>query len=434
MDGAWSTAWRPSGRIACARGATTVKLRVDTTKRNAPARTFLEAISPAEARRPTAESMECVLPAASLARLRFEPADAVGPPPTENETGAPEAARGLAGNARSRERQIARTAYELSTMATLCAAIDGPGDAGTSPPAMTGNAVGKVVYPIFAGALRMPVSRVKDCNRLDALGCDSFKIVEITVQLLRKFPWLPSTVLFELRSVTAIVHHIAELAAAEQVARSPEPKAAERGNGQAVVADIAVVGISVRCAGVESVDDLWQLLSTGASSVRLVPPDRRFFLNELHDDRRHWAGLLDDAAGFDAELFGVSPREAAFMDPQQRLFLEVAWGALEDAGGVGTNADAATGVFVGLMYSDYVYRANLVATATQGPYRCWEGFISRIDSRRSSASTGRAWRLTRPAPRRARRCISPVERCARGIVQRRLLVVLTSSSTPTALC
>src|SRR5262245_58897868 len=67
-----------------------------------------------------------------------------------------------------------------------------------------------------------------------------------------------------------------------------------------------------------------------------------------------WGGFLQQVADFDAQAFGLSPREAERMDPQQRLLLEVAWEALEDAGLVmerlrGTRA----GVFVGYQISDY---------------------------------------------------------------------------------
>ncbi len=92
------------------------------------------------------------------------------------------------------------------------------------------------------------------------------------------------------------------------------------------------------------------------------------------DARPHWAGLLDSVGRFDPEFFGVSPREAEVMDPQLRLFLEVAWAALEDAGAAGASHDPDTGVFAGVMYGDYGYRANAGAAAAASPYRCWEGF------------------------------------------------------------
>src|SRR5262249_28397624 len=94
----------------------------------------------------------------------------------------------------------------------------------------------------------------------------------------------------------------------------------------------------------------------------------------LADDRPHFAGLMDGLDEFDAEFFGISPREAELMDPQLRLFLEVAWEALEDAGSTGAGHDPETGVFVGVMYGDYAYRANIAARRSENPFKSWEGF------------------------------------------------------------
>ncbi|WP_170068074.1 type I polyketide synthase [Lentzea guizhouensis] len=112
---------------------------------------------------------------------------------------------------------------------------------------------------------------------------------------------------------------------------------------------IAVVGLACRLPGAPDAASFWRLLSSGTSAVT---ESSRF--GDAAPVR--WGGFLpDDEAGrFDAEFFGVSPREAAAMDPQQRLLLELGWEALEDAGVVPASVHGSdVGVFVGAMAADY---------------------------------------------------------------------------------
>jgi 6-methylsalicylic acid synthase len=125
---------------------------------------------------------------------------------------------------------------------------------------------------------------------------------------------------------------------------------------------IAVIGLGCRVAGdVATPADFWTFLLEGRSDVREVPAER--WEPYLRRDPRNAAVLrdttrlgtfLDDLPGFDAEFFGVSPREAELMDPQQRLTLEVSWEALENAG-VSPKALAGsdTAVLMGVNSDDY---------------------------------------------------------------------------------
>jgi phthioceranic/hydroxyphthioceranic acid synthase len=134
-------------------------------------------------------------------------------------------------------------------------------------------------------------------------------------------------------------------------------------HGSASLAEaIAVVGMGCRLPGdVDSPAALWQLLLRGQDAVGPPPPERERLWQAGPGGRAmpERAGYLRDVAGFDADFFGVSGREALVLDPQHRLLLEVAWEALEHAGMAPDRlAGTATGVFTGLSYNDYMDRLD----------------------------------------------------------------------------
>ncbi|CAO3439350.1 Polyketide synthase modules and related proteins [Azospirillum doebereinerae] len=124
---------------------------------------------------------------------------------------------------------------------------------------------------------------------------------------------------------------------------------------------VAVVGLACRLPGADSPDAFWHLLRNGEEAIT------RFTAQELEAAGCDPAvtaqpgfvaakGVLAEADRFDAGFFGFSPREAALMDPQHRVFLECAWMALEDAGYDPKTHPGAIGVFAGSILSTYLLR------------------------------------------------------------------------------
>jgi acyl transferase domain-containing protein len=123
----------------------------------------------------------------------------------------------------------------------------------------------------------------------------------------------------------------------------------------------AIIGYAARLPGAPDADAYWELLHAGRDGISEVPQDR-WDVDEFFDPdpgapgkvvtRR--AGFVDDVTGFDAPFFGVSAREASYLDPQHRQLLETAWRAVEHAGIAPTAlANTRTGVFVGLSTHDF---------------------------------------------------------------------------------
>lgn len=122
---------------------------------------------------------------------------------------------------------------------------------------------------------------------------------------------------------------------------------------------IAVVGLSGAFPGAQSVEALWRNLNAGAVSVRQLSESdlRAVGVGEEALSRTDYVradAMLDNFDCFDAEFFGISPRDAAMMDPQHRLLLEHAYAAIENAGYRPRGLRAPTGVYVGIGHNGYL--------------------------------------------------------------------------------
>ncbi len=207
------------------------------------------------------------------------------------------------------------------------------------------------------------------------LGFDSLTAVDLRNRLNAATGLqLPATVVFDHPNPAALTVHLRDRLLDGQHSVAPDPGRPPTGTARADE-PIAIVGMACRFpGGVGSPEELWRLVAEGGDAIAPFPTDRGWDPG-LHDPDGERVGssyvreggFLDDLAGFDAEFFEVSPREAVAMDPQQRLLLETSWQALERAGIDPTGLrGSATGVYIGSNGQDYLNLQNRVPELVEG--------------------------------------------------------------------
>jgi len=234
-------------------------------------------------------------------------------------------------------------------------------------------------------------------DTLEPYGVDSIKILELVRLLEKTFGPLPKTLLFEHNSIRKLTDYLVNshesavrwmlgLGENQSAPNAPASRAAAPLESPPACAEqqivdsrggepIAIVGVAIRFPGASTLEEFWDNLSNARSSVRVAPADR--WGNESGvAGLRTWGGFIDEADKFDPAFFGISPREAEQMDPQERLFLEIAWQTLEDAGYTRqrlvercgqSQADSDVGVFAGVMYGTYQLHASQARVEENSP-------------------------------------------------------------------
>ncbi|MHB8492393.1 MAG: beta-ketoacyl synthase N-terminal-like domain-containing protein, partial [Solirubrobacteraceae bacterium] len=195
------------------------------------------------------------------------------------------------------------------------------------------------------------------------LGLDSLACVQLASRLQEATGVdLAPTACFEHPTPAALADHVLELL--EGSSRTVATQRTPVVPGE----PIAIVAMACRFpGGVESPEDLWELVARGADAISGFPTDRGWDLGRLFDpdaDRpgtshAREGGFLANAGHFDAAFFGMSAQQALATDPQQRLMLELAWEAFERAGiDPMSLKGSATGVFAGISSSDYAMQLD----------------------------------------------------------------------------
>ena len=254
------------------------------------------------------------------------------------------------------------------------------------PPPVAGGDARRHTADYLAGelsqALGRPVSEIDPALPLAGYGLDSLLVVGITNRLKQRFPGLRDTALFDHETLTALAGYLVErFPGAASIAAPVAAPVASPAAAPAVPpasGAIAVIGMAGRYPGASDLAAFWDNLKAGRVSLGPAPA-KRWDARALHDaDKRDHSyvlngGFLDDVDRFDPVFFGIAPREARLMDPQQRLFLETVWAAVEDAGYTPEGLKAAApsgvtgdvGVFAGVMNQPYRLVGHAAALAGQ---------------------------------------------------------------------
>ncbi|WP_434101681.1 SDR family NAD(P)-dependent oxidoreductase [Methylocaldum gracile] len=249
-------------------------------------------------------------------------------------------------------------------------------------------------------ALKIDLHRIEADAPLEKYGIDSLLIMTLTDQLEKAFGPLSKTLFFEYQTLAELAHYFVQnhrarltdllgepqtgtaptlappampIAAVPETGRKrgrffspPEKEGAASGRDNA----IAIIGLSGKYPRAANLEIFWDNLKSGRDCIEEIPEGRwdHSLYYDADKDRPgktygKWGGFLDDVDKFDPLFFNISPREAEFMDPQERLFLETVWETLEDAGYTRESLHRSTaragrlagnvGVYVGVMYEEY---------------------------------------------------------------------------------
>ena len=211
--------------------------------------------------------------------------------------------------------------------------------------------------------LGLPEDTSFDCDQgFFELGMDSLMSVELRNRLQTaagNSHIFPITVIFERPNIKALVAYLE----VEVLKITAIPVAQTISLTRTSTEAVAIIGIGCRFpGGANDPETFWRNLRDGVDSIQEVPSTRWNVEEYFNPDpdapgkmNSRFGGFIDDIDKFDAQFFGVSPREATRLDPQHRLLLETAWHTLENACQPVTRLKGSnTGIFVGISINDYI--------------------------------------------------------------------------------
>jgi len=269
----------------------------------------------------------------------------------------------------------------------------------------------------LSNLLKIPANEIDPQAPMEKYGIDSIMAMSLTNSLEQDFGSLPKTLFFEYQTIEELSDYFIQsfaqkLAQLFDKKQAPE-KQVQKVQSEAITVDrssiarisegrfkskltldssprpvnktesIAIIGLSGRYPQANNMGEFWQNLQEGKDCISEVPEQRWNWQQHYSEDRDQsgahfskWGGFIDGVDEFDPRFFSISPREAHSIDPQERLFLQHAWMAVEDSGFTRDSLqvpdeldlDAQVGVYVGVMYGEYNLSGSLASIANRVSY------------------------------------------------------------------
>ncbi|MDX8047242.1 SDR family NAD(P)-dependent oxidoreductase [Gracilibacillus sp. S3-1-1] len=236
---------------------------------------------------------------------------------------------------------------------------------------------------VLSEETKIPVSNIDVEKEFEAFGIDSVIIMRMVRKLEKVFGELPKTLYFEFQTIgelttyfiedhyDKLIHILGifkreametseENHLEEQFSRSKKQRVRFAKTDQRQDDDVAIIGLSGRYPQADNLDEFWEVLKSGRDCITEIPAERWDYMKYYDPEKRvgktysKWGGFISDFDKFDSLFFNISPKEARYIDPQERLFLETVWHTIEDAGYKKMELEKRKiGVFVGVMYGQY---------------------------------------------------------------------------------
>ncbi len=231
-------------------------------------------------------------------------------------------------------------------------------------PSMPRSRVERTLLDIWCRVLSINTASVND--NFFELGGTSLAAFSVAQEITRGLGVdVPVLKIFEHPTVAALAQFLRGSQADGECVRAAHQRAQTRRRAapSETAFDVAIVGAAGRFPGARDLDQLWKNLCEGRETVTVFSRDELDPLvpaSDRNDPNYIPArGVLEDTDLFDAAFFGINPNEAELMDPQLRVFLEVAWEAFENSGYVGEHIDGLVGVWAG-MGNNFYYHHNVL--------------------------------------------------------------------------